>query len=186
MNVPLEVVPLTDTYWERVVKFTISEYEKGRTPNPDIMCNSRVKFGAFYDHVGCEKESLLNDECNNTTCAGNDDSGLTSQFDIVASGHYARSIRLHRDEHRDDGLFSLCCSPDLVKDQTYFLSSLKQSQLRHARFPIGSITKPQVRQIAAELDLSTSTRRDSRGICFLVDSFIQFKHLNLSTPENIL
>ena len=148
LGVPLETVPLTDEYWDRVVQHSIGEVRAGRTPNPDMLCNSRVKFGAFYEYL----------EANHA-----------DEFDRVASGHYA-SLR--------DGLLAL--TPDVVKDQTYFLANLKPEQLRKAMFPLGGFDKPTVRALADLADLPTKGRKDSQGICFLgkvkFDEFIK-EHL---------
>jgi tRNA-5-taurinomethyluridine 2-sulfurtransferase len=134
-GIPLEVVSLQDAYWSEVVSYTIAEVRAGRTPNPDILCNNRIKFGAFYKLI--------------------DDS-----FDKVATGHYAQI-------HEDNGQYLLVSSPDEVKDQTYFLSHLSQKQLARACFPIGHLTKSQVRALAKEFDLPNQVRKDSQGICFL-------------------
>lgn len=135
IDVPLEVMPLQRAYWDRVVSYTIAEIKAGRTPNPDIMCNLQVKFGAFYDAIG-------------------------DRFEKIATGHYAQV------EERD-GLFHLMCAPDLVKDQTYFLSQLTQQQLSKAMFPIGHLQKNEVRALAQRFDLPNKDRKDSQGICFL-------------------
>ncbi len=134
-NVPLEVISLQEDYWDQVVSYTIAEIKAGRTPNPDILCNQRVKFGAFLRVVN-------------------------NQFDGVATGHYAQK------EERDGKAF-LVRAVDDFKDQTYFLSHLNQDQLKRALFPIGHLTKPQVRQLAAEFNLPNMARKDSQGICFL-------------------
>ncbi len=137
-GVPLEVVSLQDAYWSRVVSYTIAEIKAGRTPNPDIMCNKRVKFGAFFEAI------------NNHP--------LT--FDKVATGHYARV-------QEKNGLFTLHAAPDLIKDQTYFLSGLSQEQLSLLTFPLGNLSKPEVRELAQQYDLPNKDRKDSQGICFL-------------------
>jgi len=139
-GVELHTVPLTNEYWDRVVSHTISEIERGRTPNPDVLCNSRVKFGAFYDHL---------QECH------------SGQFDRVASGHYARL------ERTPSGLVSLTMSSDAHKDQTYFLAHLSQAQLSRVMFPLGYLPKPKVREVAEQLQLPNCSRKDSQGICFL-------------------
>ncbi|HVX00871.1 MAG TPA: tRNA 2-thiouridine(34) synthase MnmA [Candidatus Babeliaceae bacterium] len=135
LEVPLEVVSFQKEYWQEVVTYTINEVKAGRTPNPDILCNQRVKFGAFYNKIG-------------------------SEFEKVATGHYARV-------EEQDGLFYLHTAPDPIKDQTYFLSHLTQAQLCRALFPIGHLTKPQVREYAERYNLPTKARKDSQGICFL-------------------
>lgn len=134
-EVPLEVVPLQRAYWDRVVAHTIAEISAGRTPNPDILCNQRVKFGAFYEVIGTE-------------------------FDAIATGHYAQMMF-------DGPVATLRQAPDPVKDQTYFLSQLRQEQLARALFPIGALAKPEVRARARDYGLSSAERPDSQGICFL-------------------
>ena len=134
-GVPLEVRSLQKPYWDRVVGYVLDELRAGRTPSPDVFCNQRIKFGAFFDEL--------------------DDS-----FDRVASGHYARLERVSGGVILKRGL-------DPVKDQTYFLSHLHQAQLARAVFPIGDLTKTEVRKLARRLDLPNKDRRDSQGICFL-------------------
>ncbi len=135
LKVPLEIVPLQKEYWQRVVKEAIEEVRLGRTPNPDIWCNQRVKFGAFYDYIG-------------------------DKFDKVATGHYAQVLE-------KNGKYYLKRAPDLIKDQTYFLVYLNQQQLSRAMFPIGHLTKNEVRALAHKFNLPTKDRKDSQGICFL-------------------
>lgn len=135
LDVPLRVISLQKEYWERVVSYTINQVKAGYTPNPDILCNQQVKFGAFYDVIGDE-------------------------FDKVATGHYAQVME-------ENGIVALMQAPDPIKDQTYFLSHLSQQQLSRALFPIGHLTKPQVRALAHDYDLPTKQRKDSQGICFL-------------------
>ncbi len=134
-GVPLEVVPLQREYYDRVVSYTVAELKEGRTPSPDIFCNQRIKFGAFFDAIG-------------------------GRADRIATGHYARVVR-EKDAVR------LAMAPDPVKDQTYFLSHLSERQLQRSEFPVGELTKTQVRGRAAELGLSNRNRPDSQGICFL-------------------
>lgn len=137
-GVPLEVVSLQDAYWSRVVSYTIAEIKAGRTPNPDIMCNKRVKFGAFLEAIASH----------------------STKFDKIATGHYARI-----EEKR--GITTLHAAPDDIKDQTYFLSGLSQDQLKLLTFPLGNLNKCQVRQLAQTYDLPNKDRKDSQGICFL-------------------
>jgi len=155
-EVPLEIVSLQSEYLEQVVEYTLEELRAGRTPSPDVLCNQRIKFGAFYSKVG-------------------------DGYDRVATGHYAQL-----DEQ--DGVCRLRLSPDPVKDQTYFLSHLTQAQLRRAQFPIGHLTKPQVREMARDFSLPTQNRADSQGICFLgkirYSEFVRF-HLGES-PGHIV
>ncbi|KAF6260585.1 tRNA-specific 2-thiouridylase [Scenedesmus sp. NREL 46B-D3] len=178
LGVPLVVVPLTNEYWQRVVSHSVAEIKAGRTPNPDMLCNSRVKFGAFVEYL--EREH-------------------GGSFDRIASGHYARIQRPQQQQQQQssaalshshqpaeiqlqDRLGSheqasssssssssvvLRLTPDAVKDQTYFLANLSASQLARCMFPLGPFTKPQVRALAAAAGLATSGRKDSQGICFL-------------------
>jgi tRNA-specific 2-thiouridylase len=135
IDVPLEVVSLQKEYWERVVSYTIASVRAGHTPNPDIFCNQRIKFGAFYDKIN-------------------------SSFEKVATGHYARISG-------NSGDMRLERTSDQIKDQTYFLSHLDQTQLSRALFPIGHLTKEEVRAFAQNYDLPSKDRKDSQGICFL-------------------
>jgi len=159
LGVQLHVVPMTDDYWSRVVSASIDEIRRGRTPNPDLLCNSRVKFGAFLDHL--------------------DGIDVTGGFDRVVSGHYARIVR-GVDEASGAAPVRLSLTPDATKDQTYFLAGLTQAQLRRCMFPIGHLTKAEVRAAAHALDLPTKDRKDSQGICFLgkvpFDEFVE-EHL---------
>lgn len=141
-NVPLHTVSLGKEYRERVVQYTIDEARKGRTPNPDINCNSRVKFGCFLEYI--ENSDM--------------------EFDYVASGHYAR---LEEDAIGDTKRRRLYRAPDAVKDQSYFLCALTQKQLSKVLFPIGNYQKSQVRELAADFQLPNGNRPDSQGLCFL-------------------
>ncbi len=134
-GVPLQVISLQKEYWDRVVAHTVKEIKAGRTPNPDILCNQRIKFGAFYD-------------------------ALDESFEYVASGHYAQVVQ-------DGDTVKLHMTKDAIKDQTYFLSHLSQEQLKKVLFPLGELTKEEVRQLANEFDLPNKDRKDSQGICFL-------------------
>lgn len=134
-GIPLEIVPLQREYYDKVVSYALEELKQGHTPSPDIFCNLRIKFGAFYDRI-------------------------TPDFEKVASGHYARI-----GYDGENALLKMC--PDVVKDQTYFLAHLSQTQLRRILFPIGEYTKPQVRSLAHQYNLATQDRKDSQGICFL-------------------
>jgi tRNA-specific 2-thiouridylase len=139
VTVPLQAISLQEEYQQRVISYTIKEAAQGRTPNPDILCNSRIKFGCFYDTIDA-----------------------TDAFDYVATGHYAQ---LTTDE--TTGVRRLQRAPDAVKDQTYFLCALTQDQLRHVLFPIGHLEKHQVRQLAEDFKLPNRDRPDSQGLCFL-------------------
>ncbi len=134
-GVPLKVVPLQAEYYERVVEYALRELRAGHTPSPDIFCNQRIKFGAFYDRAG-------------------------EDVDRVASGHYGVV-------DRSSNVARLLRSPDPVKDQTYFLSHLSQSQIAKIEFPIGGLYKTDVRELAHRYGLANQSRPDSQGICFL-------------------
>lgn len=151
-QVPLETLNLQDEYKDRVISYTIHEAQRGRTPNPDILCNSRIKFGCFYNAIAAR------------------------EFDYVASGHYARleSDAVETVENADyDSEIPLNLkrrlfrAPDPVKDQSYFLCALTQDQLKHVIFPIGHLEKAQVRALADEFELPNRHRADSQGLCFL-------------------
>lgn len=137
-DVPLEAISLQEQYKERVISYTVAEANRGRTPNPDIMCNSRVKFGCFYDAIEGRG------------------------FDHVASGHYAQLI-----SDEETGLMKLLRAPDPIKDQSYFLCALSQQQLQKVLFPIGHLQKAEVRELAEEFNLPNKNRPDSQGLCFL-------------------
>jgi tRNA-specific 2-thiouridylase len=141
LDIPFHFVDLSGEYRQRVVDYMFREYETGRTPNPDVLCNSEIKFDAFLKHA----QSL--------------------GADMVATGHYCR-----KDEFIDtDGrtVYRLLTGSDGNKDQSYFLCQLSQEQLSKALFPIGHLTKPQVRQIAREANLPSAEKKDSQGICFV-------------------
>ena len=137
-GVPLNVISLQLEYYDRVVSYAIEELRAGRTPSPDIFCNERIKFGAFLDHLPAGPHPDMK----------------------IATGHYARITE-------EDGHVLLRRSPDPVKDQTYFLAHLSQHQLGQIHFPLGVLTKEEVRRRAAEYDLPNKDRPDSQGICFL-------------------
>ena len=137
LGVDFTVVDFIKEYREQVVEYLIGEYRAGRTPNPDIMCNRRMKFGKFLDYA------------------------LSRGFDAVATGHYCSS-RLNGDGSKD-----LLMGADPSKDQSYFLAMITQEQLQRAVFPIGGIPKPRVREIARLYGLPNADKKDSQGICFL-------------------
>ncbi len=139
-EIPLHIVPLQKEYFETVVKYTIKEVSQGRTPNPDIMCNNNIKFGLFLEKLKKDYKSL--------------------RFDKIATGHYAQVIEKNK-------RYLLKKTPDKIKDQTYFLSNLKQSQLKKLVFPIGNLNKEEVRALAKKYKLPNQDRKDSQGICFL-------------------
>ena len=152
LDIPFHTVDLSGPYRERVVDYMFSEYEKGRTPNPDVLCNREIKFDVFM------KEALK------------------LGADYVATGHYCR-----RGETTVAGevYYRLLAGADKNKDQSYFLCQLSQEQLARAIFPIGGMLKPEVRRIAEEQRLATAKRKDSQGICFVgkvdLPTFLQQK-----------
>ena len=140
LDMPFHIVDLSKDYKKRVVDYMFNEYSKGRTPNPDVLCNREIKFDIFLD------------EC------------LKYGADYVATGHYCRKSEFEKDGHT---VYQLLAGTDNNKDQSYFLCQLNQQQLSKALFPIGHLEKPEVRRIAAELQLPTADRKDSQGICFV-------------------
>ncbi len=162
IGIPFYFVDLSKVYRQRVVDYMFDEYAKGRTPNPDVLCNREIKFDAFLEIA------------------------LKYGADYVATGHYCRKeempgqaghdVMAGGDRVHDDGVMaggdrpSVCRileGRDPNKDQTYFLCQLSQEQLRKALFPIGHLTKPEVRRIAKEADLPSAEKKDSQGICFV-------------------
>jgi tRNA-specific 2-thiouridylase len=140
LDIPFEFVDLSDQYRQRVVDYMFSEYSKGRTPNPDVLCNREIKFDAFME------------------------AALKLGAKYVATGHYCRKETITKD---NTTLYRLLAGVDPNKDQSYFLCQLNQQQLSKALFPIGHLHKPEVRKIASELGLATAERKDSQGICFV-------------------
>jgi tRNA-uridine 2-sulfurtransferase len=152
LGIPFHFVDLSSEYMARVADYMFAEYEKGRTPNPDVLCNREIKFDAFLNKA------------------------LELGADFVATGHYCRKETINingRDVHR------LLVGLDDNKDQSYFLCQLSQQQLSKALFPVGDVLKPDVRRIAAELKLITAHKKDSQGICFIgkvdLPTFLQQK-----------
>ncbi|MBW8358789.1 MAG: tRNA 2-thiouridine(34) synthase MnmA [Weeksellaceae bacterium] len=141
LGIPYQVIDMSDLYKERIVDYMFAEYEKGRTPNPDVLCNREVKFDVFLD------------------------TALSLGADKVATGHYARLNSFKSEEGKD--VYQLLAGKDVNKDQSYFLCQLNQDQLSKALFPIGELTKPEVREIAKELGLVTADKKDSQGLCFI-------------------
>ena len=141
LGIPFQVIDMSELYKERIVDYMFSEYEKGRTPNPDILCNREVKFDVFLQ------------------------TALSLGADKVATGHYAR-VSSFVDE-RGKEIYQLLTGKDNNKDQSYFLCQLNQNQLSKALFPIGELTKPEVREIAREIGLVTADKKDSQGLCFI-------------------
>ncbi len=141
LDIALHVVDLSEQYRQRVVEYMFAEYEQGRTPNPDVLCNREIKFDVFL------KEALK------------------LGADYVATGHYCRKATTLGADGKPH--YHLLAGSDPNKDQSYFLCQLTQEQLRYALFPIGDLLKPEVRRIATEQGLATAKRKDSQGICFV-------------------
>jgi tRNA-uridine 2-sulfurtransferase len=152
LGIPFHYVDLSGPYRQRVVDYMFSEYERGRTPNPDVLCNREIKFDSFAE----EARKL--------------------GADFVATGHYCRKETI---SVNNTLIFRLLAGNDKNKDQSYFLCQLSQEQLSTALFPIGDLTKPEVRIIAEKLKLATAQRKDSQGICFVgkvdLPTFLQQK-----------
>ncbi len=152
IDIPFHVVDLSKEYRKRIVDYMFSEYEKGRTPNPDVLCNREIKFDEFFEAV------------------------KPFNPDYIATGHYCR-----KDSVDVDGktMFRLLAGDDPGKEQSYFLCQLNQSQLSKALFPIGHLHKKEVREIAREIPLASAEKKDSQGICFVgkvdLPTFLQQK-----------
>ena len=140
LGIPFQTIDLSEQYKERIVDYMFHEYEKGRTPNPDVLCNREIKFDVFMKIA------------------------LELGADYVATGHYCRKGTIQKD---GKDIYQLLAGVDSNKDQSYFLCQLSQDQLAKSLFPIGGLTKPEVRKIATELDLVTAEKKDSQGLCFI-------------------
>lgn len=140
LGIPFQVVDLSVPYKDRIVDYMFREYEMGRTPNPDVLCNREIKFDVFMK------------------------TALDLQADYVATGHYCRKGELTAGKKK---IFQLLSGRDANKDQSYFLCQLSQEQLSKALFPVGNLTKSEVRSIAKEQGLVTAEKKDSQGLCFV-------------------
>lgn len=160
LGIPLNTVDLSREYWDGVFTNFLEEYQAGRTPNPDVLCNQEIKFKAFLEQA------------------------LLQGADKLATGHYARI-------HATKGRYCLQRSIDTNKDQTYFLCRLNQQQLSKTLFPLGELTKSQVRALAEQNGLITHDKKDSTGICFIgersfrefLGQYIPVKHGEIRTTE---
>ncbi|MEM9648233.1 MAG: tRNA 2-thiouridine(34) synthase MnmA [Bacteroidota bacterium] len=141
LEIPFQTVDLSAEYKERIVDYMFNEYEKGRTPNPDVLCNREIKFDVFLKIA------------------------LQLGADYVATGHYCRKGTIKNEDGTET--FQLLAGVDGNKDQSYFLCQLSQEQLAKTLFPIGELTKPEVRKIATENNLITADKKDSQGLCFI-------------------
>lgn len=140
LNIPFQTLDLSAEYKDRIVDYMFAEYQAGRTPNPDVLCNREIKFDIFLKHA------------------------LKLGADFVATGHYCRK---ETTIINNQSIHKLLAGKDNNKDQSYFLCQLNQEQLSKALFPIGNLTKPEVRKIAKDLDLITAGKKDSQGLCFI-------------------
>ncbi len=140
LGIPFQVVDLSEQYKERIVNYMFSEYKIGRTPNPDVLCNREIKFDVFMKIA------------------------MDLDADFVATGHYCRKAEIEID---GSTIYRLLAGKDKNKDQSYFLCQLSQEQLSKSLFPIGELTKTEVRKIAGDLDLVTADKKDSQGLCFI-------------------
>ncbi|NJN41547.1 MAG: tRNA 2-thiouridine(34) synthase MnmA [Flammeovirgaceae bacterium] len=140
LGIPFQAIDLSAEYKKRIVDYMFAEYERGRTPNPDVLCNREIKFDVFLKHA------------------------IKLGADFVATGHYCR-----KGEITNDGLvvYQLLAGRDVNKDQSYFLCQLTQEQLKSALFPVGELTKPEVRTIARKIGLVNAEKKDSQGLCFV-------------------
>lgn len=141
LGIPFQTIDFSEAYKERIVNYMFKEYEAGRTPNPDVLCNREIKFDVFLK------------------------AALELNADYVATGHYCQK-KEHINE-KGETVYSLIAGADNNKDQSYFLCQLTQKQLAKALFPIGHLEKPEVRKIAEAQDLVTANKKDSQGLCFI-------------------
>jgi tRNA-specific 2-thiouridylase len=141
LEIPFQTVDLSQEYKERIVDYMFREYEQGRTPNPDVLCNREIKFDVFMNIA------------------------ISLGADFVATGHYCRKAVVN--DGTEKPIYRLLSGIDNAKDQSYFLCQLSQEQLAKTLFPIGELTKPEVREIAQELNLVTANKKDSQGLCFI-------------------
>jgi tRNA-specific 2-thiouridylase len=140
LGIPFQTIDLSKEYKERIVDYMFAEYQAGRTPNPDVLCNREIKFDIFLN------------------------AAMKLGADYVATGHYARRGEI---EVNGKKVYQLLAGKDPNKDQSYFLCQLTQAQLSKALFPIGELLKPEVREIAKKANLATAEKKDSQGLCFI-------------------
>ncbi len=161
IGIPYYSINFEKEYWHRVFEYFLDEYKKGRTPNPDVMCNSQIKFKSFLEFA------------------------MDLDADYIAMGHYAKTVK------DTNGVTHMMRPKDGNKDQTYFLSQLSQEQISKVIFPLANLTKPQVREIALANGLATAKKKDSTGICFIgernfrkfLSEFLPAKSGKMVTPD---
>ncbi len=160
LDIPFHTIDFSEEYRKRVVDYMFSEYRRGRTPNPDVLCNREIKFDLFSK------------------------AALGYDADFIATGHYCRQETVEKD---DGILFRLLSGIDTNKDQSYFLCQLSQDQISNVLFPIGTMRKPEVRELAREQGLATAGKKDSQGICFVGKvSLPEFLQQKLKTKKGII
>ncbi len=140
LGIPFQTVDLSEQYHSRIIDYMFNEYENGRTPNPDVLCNREIKFDVFLKIA------------------------LNLGADYIATGHYCQVNKINKDNKE---IYRLIVGADEIKDQSYFLCQLNQKQLSKVIFPIGHLTKSDVRYIAKKNDLITADKKDSQGLCFV-------------------
>lgn len=140
LDIPFQTIDLSEEYKKRIVDYMFAEYEAGRTPNPDVLCNREIKFDVFLK------------------------AALQLDADFVATGHYCRKDKIETPVGKQ---YRLLAGKDDNKDQSYFLCQISQEQLAKALFPIGHLTKPEVREIANKIGLTNANKKDSQGLCFI-------------------
>lgn len=205
LNIPFQVFDFRKEYSEQVVSYFYSEYEAGRTPNPDVACNREIKFGIFlnkalelgFDYIATghyawvgkskvkSKQELHSIESEKSKLHNLDNQSL-EQFRLLAAFDLSKDQSLAK--------YKLCAGADPDKDQSYFLYNLTQDQLSHTVFPIGHLRKTEVRQIAVKLNLPNAAKKDSQGICFIGDvdmsEFLQrkvkVKYGKVVTPSGVV
>lgn len=160
LGIPFQAIDLSEEYKARIVDYMFAEYQRGRTPNPDVLCNREIKFDVFLNNA------------------------LKLGADFVATGHYARKgefVRAGRTTYR------LLSGKDENKDQSYFLCQLTQDQLSRSLFPVGELMKPQVRAIAKKIGLVTAEKKDSQGLCFVGKVHLpEFLQQRLQTRKGVV
>jgi len=166
LGIPFVTLDLVKEYKQGVINYMIAEYSSGRTPNPDVMCNREVKFGGFWKWAKAQGA------------------------DFIATGHYSRVEKVKSAKVKaEKGVeFSLLAGVDKNKDQSYFLWTLNQKDLKHVLFPVGHLTKPEVRKLAEKFDLPNAEKKDSQGLCFIgkVDVKEFLKHYVKTEKGNVL
>lgn len=157
LNIPFQIIDLSKEYKEKIVDYMFNEYQQGRTPNPDVLCNREIKFDVFLK------------------------AAKKLGADYVATGHYCRK------RENIEGTYSLLPGVDNTKDQSYFLCQLNQHQLSKSLFPVGELEKSEVRKIASEIGLVTAEKKDSQGLCFVGKiSLPTFLQQQLKTKEGVI